>query len=123
VKQFFLNSFLLILVVSALYAHYRLYLDWVQQDQELVLNNLMEEMNEMEMGIRQCPFCGNQESPYVYAEGLGHWHVKCTLCGAKGPLHALATQAVDKWNERAGEKYCPQCGAFNGLPHREGCKR
>jgi len=59
--------------------------------------------------LKPCPFCGGEAET-----GFEDWHtgghVKCTKCGAIGPVWSNDTQeAVDAWNARS-----PDRASFDG---------
>jgi Lar family restriction alleviation protein len=67
----------------------------------------------IEVQIRPCPFCGQEEELVVTGEedGVHDWAVYCDDCGASGPFvpetytKALPEEykrafAIDRWNRR-----------------------
>jgi Lar family restriction alleviation protein len=54
--------------------------------------------------MKECPFCNHhqehEEGPGLYVDGKGYC-VKCSYCGARGPITTTAAKAINKWNNRA----------------------
>ena len=52
--------------------------------------------------LKKCPFCpdGRAEKSRFYSMG---WVIKCTSCGATGPIKIRLTDAIAAWNTRAKE--------------------
>ncbi|MDW7643418.1 MAG: Lar family restriction alleviation protein [Desulfuromonadales bacterium] len=53
------------------------------------------------MELEPCPFCGALEQEWdgeKHKDGTEYWWVKCSFCGARGPLGASQENAAWAWN-------------------------
>lgn len=62
----------------------------------------------MAEGLKPCPFCGNEKSPFLYRDADGRWLVMCRVftipgCGARTKTYPEPEKATEAWNRRANE--------------------
>ncbi len=76
-----------------------------------------------EIGMRElkiCPFCGGvakMNTPgYEYYSPC--W-VKCTQCGAEGPVRASQLEAQEAWNRRTSERFDRWISVKDELPEED----
>lgn len=63
---------------------------------------------QIEMKLKPCPFCGNDDPTITMRKGKDGWRdryaVLCDYedngCGAEGPWYHTEREAVDAWNRR-----------------------
>ena len=48
----------------------------------------------------RCPFCSNYPTLKSLRRDKNRWHVRCVVCGARGPHTNLPESALEEWNYR-----------------------
>lgn len=55
--------------------------------------------------LKPCPFCKSDNvSPNDFLYAIFLWNVHCLSCGARGPDSHTKQEAIEAWNQRAGEE-------------------
>lgn len=47
-----------------------------------------------------CPWCRNYPTMKCLRRDKKRWHIRCPVCGARGPHTNLPESAVEEWNYR-----------------------
>lgn len=63
---------------------------------------MMHVLRTMTLQMKLCDFCQHEPTPAIMHWPRGStdvvWTVKCTHCGANGPMHRIMEQAIEMWN-------------------------
>ena len=65
----------------------------------------LEGMEDEEIELKPCPFCGGNAESYTpwTGDAYGYW-IRCEECGCETDVYSAQKYAVEAWNERVGEQ-------------------